>query len=504
MFLARELFQVAAKQFQTENGVGPNRFISAAVPFASALLFVSHPIQTQAVTYISQRYTSLAACLYLAAVYAFLRFRQELLVGNDKFSWLWGTLTILSAVCAMKSKEIAFTLPLMLALFECLLFKGRLLKKPLVSIAGIALLLLVPLQFMWMSAAVPSGGSFLDHAVKASSETALITRHDYFVTQLRVIVTYIRLMLFPVAQNVDYDYPLYHSVFDPHVLFAVAVHFVLVASVVLQAVRNRAVDGEMSASSRVIVLGICWFYLALSVESSFIPIRDYINEHRLYLPSVGFLIAGVTWVARVSDRLNRQRQFFYGTVVLCAVLSVATVARNRIWRSEMSLWQDTLLKSPAKGRPHHSIGKLLYKQWKPEQAIPYLLRAVELEPKKILYRMTLNETLALTNRFEGRLAPGGAYPQGTAPGDTYEKMTWLAASHNNLGLAYEGITGNWNLARQQYELSVQLNPDFDLGWYNLALLLNRQNDPAGTATALEHLRALNPALAEKAVQRFSR
>ena len=395
--LLRRMFAAAGSTFSVDSRDERFNFLGAHVPFAAALLFVSHPIQTQAVTYISQRYTSLAACLYLAALYAFFRAR----FGNaDRYGcrWCWGACAILCAVLAMNSKEIAFTLPAMIVLIEALLFRGRLLKQKVVLILG-GLLLIVPIQVM-----VANRESGLMQALqRATSETLSISRHDYLLTQLRVIITYIRLLLFPVGQNLDYDYPLYRTISDPQVLAALALHLtvvvVTVTLVLLSRPGRRLADNGTMAVQRLCAVGICWFYLALSVESSIIPIRDYIFEHRLYLPSVGFFLAMTTaLVYPFATRPRLHRPYYLFLVVVCCLLSTATVARNHVWRSEMSLWQDTLAKSPGKARPHHSVGKLHYMRWKPELAMPYLLRAIEIDPGKPLYRITLNHCVGLVTK----------------------------------------------------------------------------------------------------------
>jgi hypothetical protein len=128
-----------------------------------------------------------------------------------------------------------------------------------------------------------------------SKETAHISRTDYLLTQFRVIVTYMRLLIFPVNQNFDYEYPVYHSFFDPQVAFSFIFLFMIFLGGIylIYASRLAAAKGNRHGL-RLAAFGIFWFFLALSVESSIIPITDVIVEHRLYLPSIGIIIAFVT------------------------------------------------------------------------------------------------------------------------------------------------------------------------------------------------------------------
>lgn len=100
------------------------------LPLFIALIFVSHPIQTQAVTYIVQRFTSLATMFYLLSLVIYIKFRsqQSAISGQQKLPATRYTLyavSFLSAILAMKTKEIAFTLPVVIALYEFMFFEGN-------------------------------------------------------------------------------------------------------------------------------------------------------------------------------------------------------------------------------------------------------------------------------------------------------------------------------------------------------------------------------------------
>ena len=109
------LFRASSRLSPTTHDLSP--FNSAHwIAFATALLFVSHPIQTQAVTYIVQRFSSLATLFYLLTVVAYLRWRLASPEGRRRY--LWYGAALVSTVLAMKTKENSITLPLMLLLVE--------------------------------------------------------------------------------------------------------------------------------------------------------------------------------------------------------------------------------------------------------------------------------------------------------------------------------------------------------------------------------------------------
>jgi tetratricopeptide (TPR) repeat protein len=236
------------------------------------------------------------------------------------------------------------------------------------------------------------------------------------------------------------------------------------------------------------------------VESSLIPIRDVIFEHRLYLPSVGFFMAATAGCAGIAAQRQRYRTALWtATVLLCLALAAGTLARNRVWSDVMVLWQDALKKSPNKARPWYSVGVAYFRRYMPETALPYLVRAVELEPGTTNYWITLNETISVISKFEGRSSDDMQYHAAVDAVNKQYLVPWTAICYNNLGLAYEHL-GNRYLARENYHKAVTVNPSLDLAWYNLALLAASQKDTASVESSLENLRAINPVLAQNATK----
>ena len=496
----RRAIEALRQTFMNSGEDQSSAFLQRFIPFTAAALFVCHPVQTQAVTYIAQRYTSLTTLLYVSSLLSYLLARLSLAEEPRRHPvWLWGSASFLLALLAMKSKEIAFTLPLMAVAVEAALFRGRTLKNRFFLALVAGLLLVIPLQLVYMHGA-GNPENLLQNIQSAATETRNISRTDYLLTQFRVVATYLRLLILPINQNLDYDYPVYHSLLDPAVLAALLLHIALAGLALLLFMRSQRLltSGTPSAgiATRIACLGIFWFYLALSVESSVIPIRDVIYEHRIYLPSVGFFMAVAAGLAGFAACRQRYRTLFRAVIgLLCIVLTAGTIARNRTWSSEMALWQDALEKSPNKARPHYSVGLLYYRKFLPEKALPHLVRALELDPARQKHWNTLNAAVSIIDRYAGRCAAGGEYHTI----EPEERQAWMANSYNNLGLAYEYL-GNRYLAGENYRKALTFNPSLDLAWYNLALLAARQKDTAAVATSLERLGAINPQLGRDAAK----
>jgi hypothetical protein len=112
--------------------------------------------------------------------------------------------------------------------------------------------------------------------------TSGITAWTYLLTSLNVLWTYLRLLILPIHQNLDYDYPVAQSLFEFPTILSLLGH----AAVVAAAFWLYRKKGWL-----LIPFGIAWFYIGLSPVQSFVPIIDVIFEHRVYMPSIGFFLA---------------------------------------------------------------------------------------------------------------------------------------------------------------------------------------------------------------------
>jgi len=345
------------------------------LPLGAGLLFAVHPLQTQAVTYIVQRFASLATLFYLGSLVLYIRARLAQRKGPS-IAWYVGS--VLCAVCAMKTKEIAFTLPVMIVLYEVFFFRGKWGKRILVLIPLVLTMLIIPLSMLGVDKPL---GEIIGDISEATQVQSPLSRWEYLATQGRVIMTYLRLVVLPVNQNLDYDYPIYRSLFDPAVLGSFGVLLLLAGAGVYLYMRSRR--GE--PLQRLIAYGIFWFFITLSVESSVIPITDVIFEHRMYLPSVGvFLAIGAAgvFIARKLKEKKREvkKGIAAGFTVIILLLAVVSFVRNRTWGDEITLWEDVVSKSPQKARPYLGLGKAYIDEDRTNDAMEAFQTALRLKP----------------------------------------------------------------------------------------------------------------------------
>jgi protein O-mannosyl-transferase len=475
---------------------GAFHFLERFIPFSAALLFAVHPVQTQAVTYIIQRYTSMATLFYLLTALLYIRARIAFETSpNYPRPLLLGGAAVLSGILAVGSKQIAFTLPLMLFILEIFLFKGRLINRRFLGILGLVALTLALMN--WHDSSLRDILFDLQHG---TSEDRYAARTTYFLTQSRVVVTYLRLLCLPINQSIFYDYPLYTTLLSLPVAASFSVHILIIS---LMAILFRlsgqsllAGDHVKGALPRLAALGIAWFYIAMAVESSIFPITDIIFEHRIYLPSAGFFLttsAGVA--AAVNGRRAGVKTAWSLLLITTFILGGMTIARNQVWGDTLKLWQDTVNKAPNQYLALSNLGIENLDRHNPDAAIRLFVRALELRPElDFKIKVYLGEALQETHLIdESRFTTGKEYLRPNGGSSSYKSTSVM---FNNLGLAYEYL-GSPESAIISYTKSLRVNPAYDLACYNLGLLSAMRGNRDQAASALSRLKSLNPSLAAK-------
>ncbi len=453
-----------------------------AMALATALFFTLHPLQTQAVTYIVQRYTSLAALFYLAAILLYILGRQAQIGGarSDKSRrslWLKaGTcfaLTLLCSVLAFLSKQHTASLPGAIMLVEYILFDRtwagwkRKLAWLVPAVALFVLAVLYNVGFFTKS----TGAGLLEDVSALMQETGDISRLTYLYTQFRVITLYLLMLVAPVFQSLDHMYPFVNSFWSGWTPLSLALLLTMAA-------------GGMLARKNypLISLGIGWLFITLSVESSIIPIRDAMFEHRMYLPMVGAAWLLLALLIRVwPGALGRRVAIAAGLVILLG-LGGMTYARNLVWQDERDLWKDAVARNPTNHRAHTSIGVASERLGEGQKAHVHYYEALRLRPNYAYANHNMGVIMAKHNRLEE-----AEYYFRRAL--TAQRLS--ATVHSNLGITLmrqersaEGI--------QHLKEAVRLNRYFVEARFNLGLALFHEQFFEEAREQFEYVLKINP------------
>ncbi len=346
------------------------------IPLVSALVFVAHPLQTESVTYIIQRFTSMACFFFLLTIWLHLRATAS---GSAAARRVLRCASVLAAILGMLTKELVFMAPLMIVLIEWLLL-GRGFKAAVrQSLPLLCCMAIVPMLVLFTAWAQSDGNLTLNGAIHVAYPRGQEAHLPYLANEFRVILMYLGLLILPKGQTIDPDVRMLPNLFD----FQIVLSGIGIAVIIVHAwlVRRRK-PGDLRAA--MIFVFTIWFFAVVFISSGLVPLPDLMAEHRAYLPAVGAIVAIVCLLDLLRTRLaetNGWRHAVPCTVVAWVViLGCATLNRNQVWQSRRSLWMDAVAKAPNKARPHANLGACYGERGRMGEAEKCFRRVLELEP----------------------------------------------------------------------------------------------------------------------------
>ncbi|MEQ8764858.1 MAG: tetratricopeptide repeat protein [Planctomycetota bacterium] len=506
---------VACLVFTVLGSLTRGRPEARAWPWIGGLLFAVHPVHVETVCYVSARSSLLATLGVLSAFAAYLRAERETRAAR-RAGWL-----TLAGVCfagGLLAKEIAIVFPAVLLVYEGLLRRDIVRAEPTRAAARYLPFLIIGLVYLSLRKI------FLGTATAAVD---LAGQGDVFtgggrgflpnlLTQAEVLFLYLRLMVWPSDLSVDHDIPVVTSWTDTTALLAVGT---LLAIAVLALIRHRREPA--------LVFGLAWFALSLA-PTSLIPLNVVANEHRLYLPSIGLLIAG----GAIWGRVPIGRPVFAKAIGACVLLTFGGVAWSRAhdWRNELTLWSEAVATDPGSHRAQLNLGNALSQRGDYAAALDHYRAALDVHPTWVPAQLNVAEALsrialqtgdvALLDEAEStlraiiaknpsdRLTPlklarvaGRRFELAAAPKDAERERDVLlmalaaapqdVATRRSVAEHFES-RGEWADAAQQYQALFQLRPDAVAFGYLAADLWRRAGDLELAIASLERLAASQP------------
>jgi protein O-mannosyl-transferase len=337
----------------------------------AALIFAVHPIQTDAVAYISGRRDILFALFYLASFHLYLNHRKNRsFLSFVLFIGLWG--------CSLLSKEMAVSLPLFIFLWSfCNGWEettGGWWRRSLKT-TGFALnrdkwfylpLVVALPAYIWYQA-VYKGGSILAREGLKYWGGSFYTNA---LLSLRVHAWYLKQLILPtpIVQYKD-SFDISTSLWDWRVLLAIVVLGALLFAGVWALGRHK-----------LIAFAIFSYFILLLPVSQIIPHHELLADHYLYLPIMSFGLLVALVVQKIAATDETFRRLAYGTAaVLLVVLAALTIGRNQVWKDDLTLWQTNYKEVPKSIRAASSLAKA-YTNANPAKAEELYRKCIELDP----------------------------------------------------------------------------------------------------------------------------
>ena len=421
-----------------------------SVGLLCGLLFAVHPICTEPVNYVSSRSESLAALFYLGSFYYFANHRDR---GRAGGNWK----AMIGCLLGLLTKSTVATLPVVILAFDLSqrkLKSERFVWRPFLKLhAPYWIALGLYLSVSWLSGFLPK-----------SLGTPVRSGYTQVWTQLKAIAYYLKLLFVPNRLNVEHQFLESNSWSEAAVLFG----FLLVVGLVLLALKW----GRRPPLS----FFLLWNLVVL-LPASVMPLNMLVNERRLYL-----VVAGSAWI--VAYALRRVHKPI--AVAFLVLLALQTVARNRVWASELTLWGDAVEKSPTMRRARANFGRALQLDGRHDEALGAYRKSIEIDPQ----HGDAYNNIATLYHENGNLNEAIRW--------YHEALRWYPGYDEiyiNLGDAHFQ-KGEVDTAAQMFEKALSIDGNKGSTWSNYGLILIEERRFEEAASAYEKAIELSPELAE--------
>ena len=365
---------------------------ATVLAWLTAAIWTVHPLQTESVTYIWQRCESLMGLFYLLTLYTMIRAMQS------RRAAVWSVVSVLCCALGMATKEIMVTAPVVVLLYDRAFGAGSLvsaLRRRWPLYAGLAATWGIFAALMWI----------YPHSSKTVGFSTGTSVLNFMMNECIVIVHYISLSLWPAKLCLDYSWPIVKAwdQLAPSILIILA----MLGITVWGLIRNRSWS----------YLGV-WFFGILAPTSSFVPIRDLIFEHRMYLSLAALILlfvltayvcseyaakrlqaSGKIAAGATAERFMRYIQVIVMATIIAA-LTVRTLSRNADYQDPVLIWKGAIEVAPHNPRALSNLGHSFHQQGKLDEAANYYHQSLRLKPDHATPLSNLGYILSVQGKFD--------------------------------------------------------------------------------------------------------
>ncbi|MEK9628159.1 MAG: tetratricopeptide repeat protein [Nitrospinota bacterium] len=401
---------------------------SGKIALWTAIIFLTHPIQVESVSWISERKNLLSFAFFAGSFICYLR-------GDSRKL----SLVLFGMACLSKSSVVI--LPLLLIIYD-ISFNEKKIMNALVDKVPYFLISLVSAALTLLSHS--TGETIKEH----SDQNPLFT----FFSMLAVLKEYILKIFLPVNLNVWYPSQIYKSFYEPQVMISaivMTVYFVLL----WWGYKNK----------RIVFFGLAWFLIALLPNSQIVPMEIIMADRFLYIPLVGFSIA---LGSMIRGSRKKEGLLIVSVLVLICLLSVN---RNSVFKNDFLLWKDSVARNPNNTFSLMFYGVSHWEKGDHDHALESLKQAKIIEPaneKAALYSAHIYKEKKEWNKAEALYK------------ELARKHPKNAKYLNHLAVFWDK-RGKTKKSIETINQAIKLDPELGLAHFNRGVFLNKVGDSKG-------------------------
>jgi len=424
--------------------------VSNFFPFFVSIIFAVHPVNTEVVSYIYNRSSSLSTMFYILSILLFIK----KVISNNQSSNLYLLFSIISFICSLLSKQSAVTLPLILLIFDYIFlsdFKiGKVIEKKCYHIQyWIVLFIFLVLQIFYF---------------EKTPESAVITERtatgiQYILTQPWIIIKYLQLLFLPTGLCIDHQIKAVKTIFQIKAIIPI---LVLLGIFVITWIIYKRKTGN----SKIVLFSILWFFITLIPTNIFIV---HVGERHLYLSGIGFYLILVTVlfiVLRKELFITHNWVLVFIMVIYGLILGILAVNRNKLYNNPVLLWSDVISKYPDNLMAYNNRATLYGMNGEYDKVISDCETAIKINPNYLKSYINRGNAYFMKKEF------GKAISDYTK---VIEINPNLTDAYFNRAVVYFNI-GEYNKSIQDYTQVIKINPEYIKAYINrgYAYYNNRQ------------------------------
>ncbi len=395
----------------------------------ASLLFVAHPIHSEAVAFVTQRNTLLAGLFFFLSLWCYLRHAR----GGQSYGW-WYTASLLTFVFSLLSKGYGIILPLVLLL--CVTISARHGKSRFGSILELAPFMLISALFAVLFTTIARSAQVMIHQAGDPSFSGKIA------IALQIPFFYVEKLLYPLALAPEYNISFSESIFS---LRAKVCCIILILTAVA-AYRWRCTFPPL-------LFCYGWFLLTLLPVLNLFPTHPVVADRYAFIPSFALCLFAASIPSVITQRRKTVVYLTMCIVVVCGLFFLE-MAQNKIWRSETELWEHAVKVSPTSSRSYENLSRALYSGGDTGGAIEMARHALAINSGSIQYDFLMGIRFVMNDNIPFAIS---------AFSRSVNRNPFFVEGYYLLAQSYERI-GRFREAADTYRLLLA-SPGLDEGGY---------------------------------------